>query len=54
MIEWIRWPLMAKSAAGGIGLGLIYAVATGEFGFGVILGLMTGLGFGVGRSYDLR
>lgn len=48
---WIDWPLMAKAAAGGIGLGMIYGVATQRFVFGILLGLMTGLGFAVGRSY---
>jgi len=53
-LDWIRWPLMVKSALGGIGLGMIYAVATGEFVFGLVLGLVTGIGFGLGRAYDTR
>jgi len=50
-LEFIRWPLMAKAVAVGIGLGSIYGVATGEFVFGVVLGAMAGFGFAVGRSY---
>ena len=49
---WIHWPTVVKAAAGGIGLGMIYGVATEQFVFGIILGFVTGLGFGVGRSYD--
>jgi hypothetical protein len=48
---WIRWPLVAKSAAVGAGFGSIYGVTTGEFVFGIMLGAMTGFGFAVGRSY---
>ena len=50
-LDFVHWPTMAKAAAGGIGLGMIYAVLTGEFWFGLTLGLVTGIGFGVGRSY---
>lgn len=45
---------MVKSALGGLGLGMIYAVATGDFVFGIVLGFVTGIGFGIGRSYDTR
>ena len=50
-LEFIRWPLVAKSVAAGTGLGSIYGVATGEFIFGLILGAMAGFGFAIGRSY---
>jgi hypothetical protein len=50
-LSWIHWPTVAKAAAGGIGLGMIYGVATEQFVFGVILGLMSGIGFALGRSY---
>ena len=53
-LGWIRWPTMVKSALAGLGLGMIYAVATGDFVFGIVLGLVTGIGFGIGRSYDTR
>lgn len=49
---WIHWPTMAKSAAVGIGLGMIYGVATDQFVFGIILGFVTGIGFAVGRMYS--
>lgn len=50
-LGFIRWPLVAKAVAVGIGLGSIYGVATGEFVFGLITGAMMGIGFAVGRSY---
>jgi len=53
-LAWLNWPTITKSALGGIGLGMIYAVVTGDFGFGIVLGLVTGIGFGIGRSYDTR
>jgi len=53
-LDWIRWPLMVKSTLAGAGLGMIYAVATGEFVFGLVLGIVTGIGFGLGRAYDTR
>jgi len=49
--SFIRWPLVAKAVAVGIGLGSIYGVATGEFVFGLMLGATSGFGFAVGRSY---
>lgn len=53
-LDWIRWPLMAKAIAVGIGLGSIYGVATGEFVLGLMIGAATGVGFSVGRSYATR
>jgi len=47
----IDWPLMAKAVAGGAALGMIYGVATEQFVFGIILGVVTGVGFAFGRSY---
>jgi len=51
---WIRWPLMAKAIASGMGLGSIYGVATGQFVFGLVLGAVSGVSFAVGRSYTQR
>ena len=50
-LDFVRWPLVAKSVAAGTGLGSIYGVATGEFVFGLVLGAMAGFGFAIGRSY---
>lgn len=50
-LGWIRWPLVTKAIAAGTGLGSIYGVATGDFVFGVITGIMIGIGFAVGHSY---
>lgn len=50
-LDFLCWPLIAKSVAAGTGLGSIYGVATGEFVFGLVLGAMGGFGFAVGRSY---
>lgn len=50
-LDFVRWPLLAKSIAVGIGLGSIYGVATGEFVFGLVLGAMMGFGFAIGRSF---
>ncbi|MDS0259274.1 hypothetical protein NDI56_07695 [Haloarcula sp. S1CR25-12] len=50
-LGWVRWPLVARAAAAGTGLGSIYGVATGDFVFGLIAGAMMGIGFAVGRSY---
>ncbi|MBX0284765.1 hypothetical protein EGH22_00355 [Halomicroarcula sp. F28] len=50
-LDFIRWPLVAKSVVAGTGLGSIYGVATGDFVFGLVLGAMSGLGFAIGRSY---
>ena len=51
-LAWLDWPLILKSMLVGMGLGMIYGVATRQFVFGITLGLVTGLGFGVGRSWD--
>jgi len=51
LLDRIRWPLVAKAAAAGIGLGMIYGVATSRFVFGMLLGLAAGIGFAVGRSF---
>ncbi len=51
-LEWLDWPLILKSALVGMGLGMIYGVATQQFVFGTVLGLVTGVGFAVGRSWD--
>ncbi|WP_324662887.1 hypothetical protein [Haloarcula sediminis] len=51
-LDFVRWPLVAKSVAAGTGLGSIYGVATGEFVFGLVLGAMMGFGFAIGRSYS--
>jgi hypothetical protein len=51
LLDRIRWPLVAKAAAAGIGLGMIYGVATSRFVFGMLLGFAAGVGFAVGRSF---
>lgn len=51
LLDRIRWPLVAKAAAAGIGLGMIYGVATGRFVFGMLLGFAAGVGFALGRSF---
>jgi hypothetical protein len=47
---WLHWPTMAKALAVGIGAGLLLAVAFGDFYFGLLLGVLNGLAFGVGWS----
>ncbi|MFC6975999.1 hypothetical protein ACFQL1_16955 [Halomicroarcula sp. GCM10025709] len=48
--SWVHWPTMTKALALGVGAGLVVAVAIGDLYFGLLLGLVNGIAFGVGLS----
>ncbi|MFC7020577.1 MULTISPECIES: hypothetical protein [Haloarcula] len=51
-VDWLHWPTVLKGVALGAGVGLVLAVALGNFYFGLALGLVNGVAFGVGMSHS--
>ena len=53
-LGWIRWPLVAKGVALGIGFGLILAVQLESLASGVLIGATFGLSTALSRSFVTR
>jgi len=53
-LGWIRWPLVAKATALGIGFGLILAIQMESLVSGVIIGAVFGLSAALSRSFVTR
>ncbi|WP_324757318.1 hypothetical protein [Haloarcula montana] len=49
-LSWLHWPTMTKALTLGVGAGLVVAVGIGDLYFGLLLGVVNGLAFGVGLS----
>ncbi|WP_276272159.1 hypothetical protein [Haloarcula litorea] len=51
---WLHWPTLLKGALGGIGIGLVLALALENFALGIAIGVANGLGFAVGWRRSRR
>ena len=53
-LGWIRWPLVIKGVALGIGFGLILAIQLESLVSGVLIGAVFGLSASLSRSFVTR